>query len=310
MFCALTRPARTAVLPILLAATWLLLPSASHAQSFEGVIKQRTITLEAGALEELLYALVEEGEDEFDENAEEWTDEDEAKYMRAMAQKILAIPFEELLALAHSGDAELEDMTLSIKGEKIRVDTQDDESPFDYFIMDSKTATFFMVSDAQKFYVSWSAEAMKEAMAGMGIDPDVMEKASGEPAERPEVRALGKTQTINGMQCAEYGVEHDGDFIIGWVSGEHPGLHEAFKVFAERTEGMFGEDESDVDVEGLLWEKGLPVRIQSLRGGLHGFGGYEIQDLLSVERKRLSDDIFQVPAGYAEKSLKDLWGQG
>ena len=294
----LARKARTASMPVLLAMTWLLLPSATQAQDFEGVIEQRTISLDNDALAELM------------SDFEETDIEDEAKYMRWMAEQILAIPVDEL---TQSGAAELEEMTLYVKGEKIRTDIQGDEMPFDYMIMDSKSGTMLMVSEAGKFYVEWSAEAMQELMGGMGVDQDMMEKASGKPAGRPEIRALGKTEDVNGVQCEAYMIEHEGRFTVGWISKEHQDLHESFKAYAEKMESMYGEDEKGSS--DLLWEKGLPVRIQTLYGGYHGgyyggFDSYEIEDMVSVERKSISSDLFEVPAGYSEKSMQELWQGG
>lgn len=289
----LARNARTASMSVLLAMTWLLLPSATQAQDFEGVIEQRTIRLDDVALAELMYDL-------------ESDIEDEAEHMRWVAEQILAIPVDEL---TQSGAAELEEMKLYIKGQKIRTDVQGDAIPFDYMIMDSKSGTMLMVSEAGKFYVEWSAEAMQELMGGMGVDPDMMEKASGAPAEQPELRALGKTADVNGVQCEAYTVEEEGSFTVGWISKEHAGLHESFKAFAEKIEGMYGEEEKGSN--DLLWEQGLPVRIQTLYRGYQGsFDSYEIEDMLSVERKSLSGDLFELPAGYAEKSMQELWQGG
>jgi hypothetical protein len=301
MFYALAK--KTATLFVMLGTTWLLIPSTSSAQSFEGEINQRTITLHEDALRELAFALEEENS-EFEEMSEGWGDDEyDANYAHWLAQQILAIPPEELLA--RSSEAELLSGTLYISGQKIRAEVQDDETPFDYFLMDTKAGTIFMVSEAQRFYVKWSADEMR-AMAGMG-----MESGAGESGEGLEVQALGKTETINGVQCTAYGVESDADFTVAWVSSGHSGLSEAFKAFSERMEGMFGEEVvSGSSAKDLLWEKGLPVRTQTLyRNPYAGLSTYEIEDMLSVEQKSLSSDLFEVPAGYAEKSLQELWRQ-
>ena len=284
----------------LLAVFGLALSSISNAQDFEGVIQQRSITLEGDALMGFVYALEEENEDKYEELGE-----DDEKYMRWMTEQILAIPMDELLA--GSGGAAPTDGTLYVKGQKIRTEVQEEGVPFDYFIIDTEAGTMIMVSEAQKFYVKWSSEEMRAMMGGMGGGPGGM----GNPGEsHSEIRPLGTSETINGMSCETYAVEGDDELSVGCISSEHPALRRAFHAFNERMGGMFGE-EDESGAADLFWEKGLPVRTQTLHGDLYsGYAIYEIEDVLSVERKSLSSDLFAIPAGYTEKSMQELWGQG
>jgi hypothetical protein len=291
-------------------AVWLA-PSAMMAQDFEGVIQERTISIEDMALDDLVNQLMEEmyADQEMDEE-EEWTEEAEIEEMRKVAAQIFSIPMDRLMDMARSGDAELMDMTLYIKGSKMRADVKEEGSPFSYMISDVNSGVVMMVNEPGRYYVKWDAGEMQERLKSMGIDPSEMANDDMESAERPQLREVGETMDINGMRCTAYEVMHDGGFARAWVTAEHKALQKTITALTESFSAMIGEDEdSEFDADELFWEKGMPVRTQRMSGGtMMGFSTYEVQDIISIESKSLSSDMFEVPAGYAEKSLQDLWG--
>jgi hypothetical protein len=99
------------------------------------------------------------------------------------------------------------------------------------------------------------------------------------------------------------------------VTDEYRELRVSMKKIADRLDEMNTEDDSDSAAEDLLWEKGVPVLIQTVSWGAGDLGGpgvnsYEVSEIVSVERKSLSADLFKVPADFTEKTLAELYGQG
>ncbi len=286
-----------------------LAPSVIQAQDFEGVIQGRTISIEDMALDDLINQLMEEmyADEEMDEE-EEWTEEAEMEEARKVVGQIFAIPMDRLMAMTKSGDAELMDMTLYIKGSKMRADVKQEGSPFSYMISDVNSGVVMMVNEPGRYYVKWDAGEMQEQLKSLGVDQ--MAQDDMESAERPQLREVGETMDISGMRCTAYEVMHDDGFTRAWVTADHKALQKTITSLTESFATMFGEEEdSDFDADELFWEKGMPVRTQRISGGMMmGFTSYEVQDIISVESKSLSSDMFEIPAGFTEKSLQDLWG--
>ena len=302
----------------LLAGAFLLLPAAALAQGFEGVVKQRTLELEGEAIWRVFDQLGGQEDEEYDESDEEWTEEDERRQLQEQVDKLLALPLDELLAMVRPEDAELgystfNESTFYMKGPMLRVEMGGETGGFGYFLVNANETAVTLVNPGEKYYVKWSPDDMDAMLADMGLDPNAME-AAAEPSEAPRIRSLGTTREINGVRAEAYRVEEEGAVTIGWVTGEYGELRASMKKIAERLEKMSPEDESDSAAEDLLWEKGVPVLIQTVdwSDGLGGLsvGGYEVTEVVSVERKSLAADVFKVPAGYTEKSLAELYGQG
>ena len=74
---------------------------------------------------------------------------------------------------------------------------------------------------------------------------------------------------------------------------------------------IFGEeDELPAEgpiVEDLLCESGLPILAQVVRLGDWGGISYSLHEILSIEETSLPDDLFEVPAGFAKKSMMEMW---
>jgi hypothetical protein len=301
----------------LLAGAFLLLPAALLAQGFEGVVEQRSFELQGEALNPLLDAVEGDEEYEYDETAEEPTEEDELRDFMALVDKLLALPLDQVRAVVPSDDAvgtsSSDAMTLYLKGTKVRAEIGG-LGGFGYFLMSAEKTGFTLVNPQQKFYVEYTPEAMDEALREMGLDPS----DSGPTAEKPEkqarIRSLGVTKEINGVRADAYRVEGDGVVIVGWVTDEYGDLRRTMEKLVEQLQRMSPEDESDADAEDLLWEKGVPVLVQKIEWSkswdMFGVDSYEVTEVVSVERKSLSGDLFKVPAGYTKKTLAELYGQG
>lgn len=290
------RPSPSSLTVALLAACCAVMPLA--AQQFEGVLKHRTISLPEGAVSMLLG-----DEDE----GEEVTEANEAAWKRRVAARIFAIPADQILASVRSGqmeDATLEETTMHIKGAKIRGEGFGGDSPISYSITDADVGTFIIVSDAQKAYWRWE----QPQAAGRAAGPQG--PAPRRAASRATIRDFGQTATIHGQSCRAYEVvEENGDIVLGWVTTVRPGLRAALDNFMARMQALSSDEEdAERDAGDLLWEKGLPVRIQRL-SFTGGPPSYDIEDILSLEQRPVPASLFAPPAGYTQKSMSDLFGQ-
>ncbi len=252
----------------LLAVMLLAVPSAAFAQQFEGVIKQRTISVE-------IYALEDRGFD--------------------MSEAIFDVATERILALREELEADgamtVEEGEVHIKGNLIRMDMATEEGPA-WATMDLDQGIMRMVQPNEQMYMEWTKADMERLRAMM---PDM-----GGASEEPEPRATGQTQTINGMTCVAYDMETDEGITRVWVSEDNAQLVKAFAGLMESVDAMDMEEGGQDEVM-LVAKYGFPVLLQRL-----GYDMYEIEETLSVEQQSVADDLFTPPAGYEKRTMADL----
>lgn len=256
----------------LLAALVLAVPSAALAQQFEGVIKQRTISVETYALEDRGFE---------------------------MSEAIFDMATDRILALREELEADgvmtVEEAEVHIKGNLIRMDMATEEGPA-YATMDLDQGIMRMVQPNERMYMEWTKADMERLKAMM---PDM-----GGDSEEPEPRATGQTRTINGMTCVAYDVETDEGTTRVWVSKDNAQLAEAFAGLMESVNAMVME-EGETDEEMLVAKYGFPVLMLRL-----GYDTYEIEEILSVDQQPVSDDLFTAPAGYRKMTMADMMRGG
>lgn len=265
-------------------------PPSAFAQQFEGVIRIRSVSLHSEQIDQLLSDLsggADEGQDE--EMSEE-------QYRQRMAEKLLAVSVDALFQFARENEGDITEGALYVKGGKIRQEITQTGAPRMVGLVDLDARTFLYVNMDERYYVDMGqlVETLRDApAAGAG------RAAPGRPAARDR----GKTATVGGMPCREYEVTTDEAVIVGCVaSGQRP-LERAVRAFAERTQAAFsGGEEQGYDDEDALWEKGLPVRTQ--RFDLQS--GYDVEEIVAVERKPVGADLFVVPAGFTKKTIEEM----
>jgi hypothetical protein len=259
------------------------LPGTARAQDFEGVIKQRTITV----AEEALYELLAAGEEEPEEIGPE---------------AVFEIPIERIVALSGTDAVEVEELSYYMKGDQIRID--DAGGGFGgYALMDFESGAFRLVQPERQMYLEITKadiEELQTRYGDMGMD-------EGERSD-VQVRALGVSKEINGMTCSAYEILTDGEVTQAWVTEELKDLVDAFSSFMDRMEalGMDEEDSEDVEVMELIKEHGFPVMEQTFREYGSWGAEYEIKEIMSVERKSVQEELFAVPADYEKKSMMEM----
>ena len=301
----------------------LALPMTLGGQSFEGTVRQRIITVEGEALFEVLYG-GEEEEPEF---------ESEAEWLRYTANRLFQLPAARFTSGAYEG-VEVQEITLQIKGTKVRLDGG---SPTEgYMIYDVGAGQVWMVNPAGRYYVSYSMEEVEavagaaaaeaeEAMAAMGIDVEEMRRQAAEyeggeleedygmEGVAPTVKSLGRTETVNGFQASAFEAMAGDQVGLGWCAEDLHEVEATMKKLGTMAGAMEEEEasgEDEVAVADLLCEEAVPVRVQAYSPSMGMSGMYTIDEVLSIQEERLSDELFEPPEGFEKRSLAELWGIG
>ena len=286
--------ARTAV--ALLLGCCLAVPTVGWAEGFEGTLKFRTITVPADQLK----GLTEGGSTE--------------------TQKVYAIPMDKLLA---APGVKPRESLIQVKGSKVRANTGGRDPG--YVIMDVDQGTSLMVIPGQKKYIEWTKADMKELTDKMSamqkqmkdriaeLPPEqrkqmeAMMKSlpdTGSAAPQPQVHALGKTQTINGMQTNAYEVRVGDESALGWVTKDQKDLQHTFKNLREGEAKMMSHNPGK-GIQAALADNGLPIRVQKVDKD-----EYRVEELVEVQRTPMSADLFSVPAGFEKTTPQQMMGRG
>ena len=269
----------------------LLGTSATTAQAFEGPLKWRIVRVDKAALAKV---------------AGDASD----------ADKVFAVPLETIMSM--HGDAVVTDATVYIKGGKVRADTTARDGQ-NYYLTDLDSGTTLVVMPKEKKVMEVGhkdVELMEQRASSMrallqrqmeAMSPEKRKNAaailgSDEASAAVDLVELGKTQTINGMQTNAFAVRGGKDTIVGWVSPGHAEVLEVFKKM-ERSRAQLGS-RSGPQPKSVLAQKGLPVRVQTLDDHQ-----YILDDLVLIEEKPISDDLFAVPANFAKTTAREAMEQ-
>jgi len=252
----------------LLTVMAVAMPSMAFAQQFEGVVKQRTISVEK-------YALEDGGFD--------------------MSEAIFDVPTERILALREELEADgvmtVEETQMYIKGNLIRTDMETEDGPA-YVTMDLEQGIIRMFQPNERMYIEWTKEDMERMKA---MVPDM-----GGASEQSEPRETGLSKSINGMSCVAFDIDMDDGVTRVWVSKDNAQLVKAFAGLMESISSM-GMDEEETDGSALVAKHGFPVLMLRL-----DYDMYTIEETLSVDRQSVSDDLFTPPAGYKKMTMADM----
>ncbi len=274
-------------LHLLLTAILLLglaLPAHVWAQGFEGTVTMRQINVSQMALASLV------GEDS-DEEAE------------IDPKEVFAIPLERIIGLIGSTEGvEAEKITYHIKGNKLRVDDSSGGMP-GYAVMDWGAGTFQLVSPDERVVMEMTKKDFEELKT---MYPD----DEGQPVQtKAEVRALNQTREINGMRTSAYEIRSEDEIAVVWVAPELKDLVSTFRDFESHMKemGVISDEEEQTEVFMLVAEHGFPVLEQTFKNyGGYGNGDYDISEIVLLERKTVSADLFKVPADFERRSFMDV----
>jgi len=281
---------------------WVL-PSLVEAQKFEGIIETRTLTFDWSSLD--LPEL------------REWQPTELEQEVGAPVRWLFGKSIGEIKALAEEAPEAWEEQrtTLYIKGESFR---------FDVEVSGGKTSTIFRpdkeviwnIMWAQKSYLEISQRDMREMMKGLRELSERMAKQFGEalPEEAREpakpkikVRRTGEKKTINGFPCEAFWVQVGDEISEIWMTKKYGQLKKAFEKVMQTMQKAFPQVGPAGEEEKEPWElikdyEGIPILEKKISGTT-----LEIEEVLRIEKKSVSSDIFEVPAGFERKSFKDIF---
>jgi hypothetical protein len=191
---------------------------------FEGVIKQRSISVNLAALDERGFDV----------------------------SNLVDVPIERLLALrgelAASGDMTITEAEIYIKGSHIRSDASDDEGPA-WATIDLGQGVMRLIRPDQRMYIEMTREDFQQMAAYSG----------GGAGDQPDVSQVSGSKTINGLRSNAYDVTtYEGTARV-WVSNAHADLATSFQRFAEPLQAMSMGDDSDPSF--VVAEHGFPVLV-------------------------------------------------
>jgi hypothetical protein len=238
-------------------------------------------------------------------------------------EQTLAMMPAQLLAAKDSG-AQARESTVYVSGTKVRMDTPMEENKDSYAIVDTEKNTTWFVVPGEKRYIEWSeadAQAIGEKMAQvekmmkerMGtLPPDQRAQVEallknmhggtdGADPAKIDLRATGKTQTVNGFQTAGYEVKTGDETMIGWVTQDQPELSKMLQNVQARMEKMTPPSmQGRQTARTELGEKGFPVMVQTV-DPTH----YRVEEVVAVEKKAVPAELFVLPKEFTKMTGRD-----
>ena len=194
------------------------------------------------------------------------------------------------------------------KGRKVRLDGMAGEQGT--MIVDGDTKVMMMVQPDKKQYITMTDEDMKQAQAMMA---PMMEKAKGmnqhADAGKYSFSNTGRTETVAGVPCQVWhGVytgqskKEEGEACV--ASGVGFALAELTFANPMAQKGGAGYEQFEQYRQVVGGNKGI-LKVTKIENGK------PVPEMVAtkIERKVVSDDAFEPPAGYTEVKMGDMMKQ-
>jgi len=185
------------------------------------------------------------------------------------------------------------EMTIKIKGEKVRIDP----SPKVTTIFDGGTGELTTLMRDEKSVIRMSADKLKAAAA-------MLKQFNSENQAKPKLVATGQKETINGMETEQY--IYDGpDFkATYWIALNYPNGTEILRQLqAVKSEAWNTANARLPDYHDF---PGLPIRtrVTTKHAGAREF----TSTITAVKLDPISDSEFAVPPDFKEIKMPDFLG--
>jgi hypothetical protein len=192
------------------------------------------------------------------------------------------------------GAGALPEMTMKIKGDKIRIEA----SPEVTSIFDGKTGEMMNIIKAQKTVMRMSADQAKAAAAMAG---NQLAAQGLKPGEKPKVTPTGKKEKINGHDAEEFVVETPQYKASYWVARNYPQVDSIMKQLQATSSQAWNS--SGMGMPDFRDFPGLPIRTNVSMGGQN-----YVTTITAVKMDPLPDAEFTVPPGYQEIKMPNMDG--
>lgn len=185
-------------------------------------------------------------------------------------------------ALAAREGAEVEEATLQIRNNVMRMENKDGGQGFGLLDFGRKVMT--VIDGESRSYLEFPLPAA-----------DGMPAAGAARPALPTVKPLGQTRTMNGVKVTGYEIRSRDQIIRAWMTQDFPGLTWTFRSAAAQ-----GEGSDDPEAAGIaqLGRYGFPVLLITLTDR-----SVQYEETVSIERSALNADLFKVPAGFTKRSI-------
>ena len=289
------------------------------AQSFEGKILSKNISINIIALDELMY-----GNEEFDEEAyEENYEEEEYSFdgpqiPKIIMDKYLALSTNEMKQAVEKykseyGDDYMDDplyeetnLEVLIKGTKMRTDTQEEGMKMS-IIMDMDDPVVRMIRWDEKVVINMNLEKMKQQMeAAFEQYGNLEDNIQNE--NKFSLQPTGEKKEINGMMCELYkGTDANNTYQHIWMAKSiDDGLLNSFKKMSELLATLNPEEAGESDFDFYVERNSIPVLTKSMPGA----ETIEIEEIIKIEKTKLNDSDFEIPKGFKEMDMSQMMQQG
>lgn len=216
---------------------------------------------------------------------------------------VLPLVFSAALALALSaradlvikekieGAGQLGDMTMKIKGDKVRADVSAELST----LTDAKTGDVTTLMHAQKSYMVMPAAASQALMDNV---TKTMAQASPGPSPTPaKLTPTGRREKVNGYDTDIYTASLGGMKMTYWIAPGFPDWKKVLEAMMTFQRGSLAAMAKGL-MPGASDFPGMPVKTEA------DLGGQKITTTVeSVKEEPVADADFQIPAGYTEMKM-------
>lgn len=189
------------------------------------------------------------------------------------------------------GAGQSSEMTMKLKGDKIRTDV----SPQMSTITNAATGDVTTIMHTQKSYMTIPASSSKALMEQM--QKSMQQQNGGAPAPSAKLQSTGKKEVINGYNTEQYTSAIGGMKVTYWISSEFPNWKKVLEAMQSFQRGGLA-----TMAKGMMPDyasfPGIPVKTEV------DFGGQKITTTLaSAEEKDVDAKEFEIPAGYTEMKM-------
>ena len=182
------------------------------------------------------------------------------------------------------GGGDLSEMTLKVKGDKVRLDM----GPGMSTLLNGKTGDITTLMHEEKMMMRISGTEATDLLSS------ALESKANH--EKPQITATGRKETINGYEAEEYTCKTAQFSASYWLSKEYPGAAEIMKQLHAATPQMFGQ--ALLGLPDFRQLSGVP-----LRSHVKHAGGEMNVSTVAIKLDPVSDAEFEIPKGY-----KDMLG--
>lgn len=188
--------------------------------------------------------------------------------------------FEGKVVMNIQGDGENMDMNYLVKGDKIRIEVEEQENAA--IIFDNTTKKMMIIMPDQKMYMEMDMQAM-EKMA-----QNEMNKAD----DTGDFKMTGETKTISGYECEKWIYTDNGEETVAWMTKD-------IGNFMMMSNPMMGNEAPEWQ-QKLSGEGYFPMQVVHKDAS-----GQEdaTMTVKSVEKKSLESSLFSAPSGFQKMEM-------